>query len=167
LFNAVKSLVISSRGSFEVEGVNSRFAVSVHILTVLASRTSGLLTSEFIAGQVNTNPAVVRRLVGGLQKAGLVCSKLGPGGGLSLARVASSISLDSVYCAIKEADAPLLLPEHAKNPNGAFAQGILTSLGAEQALLAALRQTTIADVLADAQAGISRPNLELQNTGHP
>jgi Rrf2 family protein len=152
--------------------VNSRFAVSVHILTVLASKTGQVLTSEVIAEHVNTNPAVVRKLVGALQKAGLVCSKLGPGGGLSLARVAASISLDCIYAALKEEATNLLLPERAMNPNCDFAKGILTSLEdtcskAEQALQTALGQTTIADVLADAQAGIPQSHLELQNASHP
>ena len=148
--------------------MNSRFAVSVHILTVLASKTGQLLTSEVIAEQVNTNPAVVRRLVGALQKAGLVGSKLGPGGGLSLARAASAISLDSVYCAVKEEGTNLLVPEKTvSSPSCDFARGIMVSLEgtctkAEQALQAELRQTTIADVLADAQAGRPQFNLELQ-----
>ncbi len=152
--------------------MNSRFAVSVHILTVLASRTGQLLTSEVIAGHVNTNPAVVRKLVGALQKAGLVCSKLGPGGGLSLATEASSISLACVYAALKEDDTNLLIPEHAMNSNCDFAKGVLASLEgscskAEQALQAALGQTTIADILAQARAGIPQSQLELQNAGHP
>ena len=152
--------------------MNSRFAVSVHILTVLASRTGQLLTSETIAGQVNTNPAVVRKLVGALQKAGFVCSKLGPGGGLSLVRAASDISLSCVYMALREQDTKLLIPEHAMNSNCDFAKGISASLEdscskAEQALQATLGQTTIADILADARAGIPQSQLELQNPRHP
>jgi DNA-binding IscR family transcriptional regulator len=121
---------------------------------------------------VNTNPAVVRKLVGALQKSGLVCSKLGPGGGLSLARAASDISLAGVYLALKEDDTNLLIPEHAMNSNCDFAKGVFTSLEdccdkAEQALQAALGQTTIADVLADARAGIPQSHLELQSARLP
>jgi Rrf2 family protein len=152
--------------------VNSRFAVSVHILSVLASRMGQLLTSEVIAEHVNTNPAVIRKLVGALQKAGLVCSKLGPGGGLSLATEAASISLACVYVALKEDDTNLLIPEHAMNSNCDFAKGVLTSLEdscskAEQALQVALGQTTIADILAEARAAIPQPHLELQNARLP
>lgn len=152
--------------------MNSRFAVSVHILTVLASRTGQLLTSEMIAGQVNTNSAVVRKLVGALQKAGFVGSKLGPGGGLNLAINPSAISLACVYMALKEEDTHLLIPEHAMSSNCDFAKSILASLEgscnkAEQALQATLGQTTIADVLADARAGIPQTKLELQNARHP
>jgi Rrf2 family protein len=152
--------------------VNSRFAVSVHILSVLASKTGQLLTSDVIAEHVNTNPAVIRKLVGALQKAGLVCSKLGPGGGLSLARAASDVSLACVYLALKEEDTNLLIPEHAMNSNCDFAKGVLTSLEdscsqAEQALQAVLRETTIADILVNAQAGISQSKLELHNARFP
>lgn len=153
--------------------MNSRFAVSVHILTVLASRTGQLLTSEAIAEQVNTNPAVVRRLVGVLQKAGLVGSKLGPGGGLNLAREAAGISLNCVYAAVKEDGTNLLVPEKVvSSPSCDFARDIMGSLEgtcqkAEQALLAELRQTTIADVLAQAQSRLPERNLELQTTRHP
>ncbi len=152
--------------------MNSRFAVSVHILTVLASRTGQLLTSEVIAEHVNTNPAVVRKLVGALIKAGLVCSKLGPGGGLSLALEPSGISLACVYTALKDDDSSLLLPEHTKSPNCEFAYGVLASLEdscgkAEQALQTVLGQTTIAGILADAWAGIPQSQLELQSARHP
>jgi Rrf2 family protein len=142
------------------------------VLTVLASRTGQLLTSEAIAGQVSTNPAVVRKLVGALQKAGFVGSKLGPGGGLSLARAASDISLACVYMALKEEDTHLLIPEHAAKADCDFAKGIFAALEgscskAEQALQAALKQTTIADVLADARAGIPQAQLELHNSRLP
>ncbi len=152
--------------------MNSRFAVSVHILTVLASRTGQLLTSETIAGQVNTNPAVVRKLVGALQKAGFVGSKLGPGGGLNLAINPSAISLACVYTALKDDDTSLLIPEHAAKADCDFAKGIFVSLEgscdkAERALQASLGQTTIADVLADARAGIPQSQLELHNARLP
>ena len=153
--------------------MNSRFAVSVHILTVLASRMGQLLTSEAIAEHVKTNPAVVRRLVGALQKAGLVASKLGPGGGLSLAREARLISLGCVYAALKEDSTNLLIPERTvSSPSGDLTRGIMESLEetctkAEQALWAALGETTIADVLEEAKAKIPKLDLEFQTARHP
>ena len=44
--------------------VNSRFTVSIHVLCLLASKRREPLTSEYIAGSVNTNPVVIRRLLG-------------------------------------------------------------------------------------------------------
>ena len=42
------------------------------------------MTSEYIAGSVNTNPVVIRRLLGSLRGAGIVESRTGVGGGWSL-----------------------------------------------------------------------------------
>ena len=44
--------------------VNCRFTVSIHVLCLLASKRREPLTSEYIAGSVNTNPVVIRRLLG-------------------------------------------------------------------------------------------------------
>ncbi|MBV9496028.1 MAG: Rrf2 family transcriptional regulator, partial [Acidobacteria bacterium] len=43
---------------------SSRFATAVHILTLLAGENEEPLTSDYIAGSVNTNPVVIRRLLG-------------------------------------------------------------------------------------------------------
>lgn len=49
--------------------VNSRFSVAIHILSLIATTSDkSLLTSDFIAGSVNTNPVVVRRMIGVLKK---------------------------------------------------------------------------------------------------
>jgi DNA-binding IscR family transcriptional regulator len=61
--------------------VNSKLTVGVHILALLAMMGETQLTSEQIAGSVNTNPVVIRRLLGLLRTAGYVESTSGPGGG--------------------------------------------------------------------------------------
>lgn len=49
--------------------VNSRFSVAIHILSLIATTSDkSLLTSDFIAGSVNTNPVVVRRMIGVLKR---------------------------------------------------------------------------------------------------
>ena len=57
--------------------INSRFAVAIHILALVAAGPREQVTSEFIAGSVNTNPVVIRRISGMLRKAGLIESKVG------------------------------------------------------------------------------------------
>ena len=52
--------------------INSRFAVAIHILALVAAGPREQVTSEFIAGSVNTNPVVIRRISGMLRKAGLI-----------------------------------------------------------------------------------------------
>ena len=44
--------------------LSSKLTVGVHILTVLALTPDQAQTSEYIAGSVNTNPVVIRRLLG-------------------------------------------------------------------------------------------------------
>src|SRR3712207_248133 len=64
---------------------SSRFAVAVHILTLLADAGGEPVTSEYIAASVNTNPSLIRRLLSALARAGLTTSQLGTGGGALLA----------------------------------------------------------------------------------
>lgn len=59
---------------------NSQFAVALHILTLLALNAHEPLTSEYIAGSVNTNPVFIRRVLGKLAHASLVTSQPGVGG---------------------------------------------------------------------------------------
>ena len=59
---------------------NQRFSISIHALTLLAANSTPL-TSEMIAGSVDTNPVVIRRTMAGLRERGLVESKPGAHGG--------------------------------------------------------------------------------------
>ena len=132
---------------------NTRFAVAVHVLTLLAQQGGSPVTSEYVAGSVNTNPSLVRRLLGALARAGLTTSQLGAGGGALLARPASAITLRDVWRAVDEGE---LFALHRERPNpqcpvGRNIQGALTAHfgAATRALEAELDRTTIADVLRD------------------
>ena len=57
-------------------------------------------TSEFLAKSMGTNPAVFRRTMAGLRNAGYVQSGRGHGGGWSLARPLSELTLLDVYTAL-------------------------------------------------------------------
>lgn len=78
---------------------NTRFSVALHVLAHLAKAREPQ-TSEHLAECVETNPVVVRRTLAGLREAGLVTSSRGTGGGWSLARNASTITLRDVYVAL-------------------------------------------------------------------
>lgn len=82
---------------------NVRFATSLHILTLLAYTNDELLSSEFIAGSININPAVVRKEISNLRNNGLIESKEGKGGGSRLAKPASEIHISDIYKAVKPA----------------------------------------------------------------
>ena len=81
---------------------SSRFAVAVHILTLLAGADDEPIKSDQMAGSVNTNPVVIRRILCSLSRAKLVTSQTGAAGGSRLARKPSQISLLDVYRAVEE-----------------------------------------------------------------
>ncbi len=56
---------------------NSRFAVAVHVLSLMAWSGEEPLKSEQVAESVNTNPVVIRRMLLELAEAGLVVSQTG------------------------------------------------------------------------------------------
>jgi Rrf2 family protein len=129
---------------------NTRFAVAVHVLTLLAQAPQ---SSEAMAGSVGTNPVHVRRVLGPLRRAGLVTSRSGAGGGWHLARPATEITLGQVWRALHAADALLALHEGA-NPDCAVGRNIqatLEDIGAQaaRAVEAELDTITVADVLRD------------------
>jgi Rrf2 family protein len=109
---------------------NSRMTVAIHVLSYMTSAASKNLepvTSDQIAYSVATNPVVIRRMLGLLQKAGLVSSRRGAHAGWMLARKPSAITLLDVYHAVE--DQPLFAM-HASPPNRAchIARGIQPAL---------------------------------------
>ena len=108
-------------------GISSRFTVGVHMLTLLAMIETRC-TSEWIAGSVNTNPVVIRRITGMLKRAGLVDVQAGKGG-TTLARDLEEITLLDVYKAVEVVEEGQLFSFH-ENPNiecpvGANIQSVL------------------------------------------
>src|ERR1700760_1168854 len=77
--------------------VNTRFATGVHTLVLLAVEPEVLQTSEDLARKLNTNPVIIRRVLGLLQKAKLIESQKGPSGGSKLARSPKSITLVYIH----------------------------------------------------------------------
>jgi Rrf2 family protein len=122
-------------------------------LTLLASESDETLTSETIATSVNTNPVVIRRLLGDLRVAKLVDSQAGARGGWRLLRGAEAITLRDVYRAVEDSE---LFGPHTNPPNARCAVGgnIVRALSrrfetAHQSMEEDLARSTIADVLKD------------------
>lgn len=80
---------------------SSRFAVAVHVLTLLAWAGDEPLKSEQVAASVNTNPVVIRRILCALARSGLVVSQTGAAGGTRLARPPRDITLRDIYRAVE------------------------------------------------------------------
>ena len=80
---------------------SSRFAVAVHVLTLMAWSEDEPLKSEQVAESVNTNPVVIRRMLCELAEAGLVVSQTGSMGGSRLSRKPDEITLLDLYRAVE------------------------------------------------------------------
>ncbi|HEX6507367.1 MAG TPA: Rrf2 family transcriptional regulator [Chloroflexota bacterium] len=137
--------------------INSRFTVAVHLLALMSAgreRYAGMpITSEMASESVNTNPVVIRRILGLLRKAGLVSSQPGPAGGWLLERDPDQITLRDVYRAVKDES---LFSMHHRPPSaqchvGRNIQETLEGYfsAAECALAEKLGEHTIADVVDD------------------
>jgi DNA-binding IscR family transcriptional regulator len=77
--------------------ISGKFAITIHILTLLSKFPEEYLSSEFIAGSMNLHPVLVRKEIANLKKNNIVESKEGKNGGTKLLKSASNISLDAIF----------------------------------------------------------------------
>lgn len=109
---------------------NSRLTIAAHALAWIGlyqRQGNEVATSEQIAGSVNTNPVVIRRLLGDLRRAGLVESRRGAGAGWSLARELDAMTLLDVYEAVEPG--PLFAMHRAQpDPECVVGSGIQPAL---------------------------------------
>lgn len=133
--------------------ISSRFSVGVHVLTLLAANPPGeLLTSDRMADSVNTNPVVIRRILGQLKKAGLVEVRAAAGG-TYLRRDPATITLLDVYRAVEVVEKHLFSIHDKPNPHCLVGRSIQATLDstlgrAQTALEQELAATTLAQVVA-------------------
>lgn len=132
--------------------ISSRFTVAVHILTLVSIQSNELSTSEWIAESVNTNPVVIRRIMGRLKKAGLVEVRLGTGGA-TLQKSLDDITLLDVYKAVEVVKEGELFKFHdSPNPDcavGAHIQVVLELIlvSAQEAMEKVLEDITMAKLM--------------------
>jgi len=131
--------------------ISSRFSVAIHIISILKLYGDPMPTSEYIAGSVNTNPVVIRRILGMLKQAGIVDMKRGTGGSYLL-KEAYDITLLDVYKAVGSVEEGELFQIH-DNPNpecpvGANIQEVVnvSLISAQEAMEAVLQKITLGDI---------------------
>ena len=136
---------------------DSRLPRVLHVLLHLDG-VDRPMTSEMIGEMLGANPSLVRRMMGGLRKAGFVGSTKGHHGGWHLARRLDEISLADVYAALgapnlfsvgMSDDAPQCLLERAANA--------ATARALDQArvrFLAELQGVTVAELVENARRDI-------------
>lgn len=97
--------------------ISSRFTIAVHIfLCIDTFEGQYKITSEFLAGSVNVNPVIIRKILQQLKAAGLVTIVRGSGGA-SIARPLEEITFLDIYRAVDCIEDGELFHFH-ENPNG-------------------------------------------------
>lgn len=128
---------------------NSQLSGVLHVLMHMALR-EGPTTSESLARAMQTNPVVVRRLMGGLRKAGFVASAKGHGGGWVVTCPLDTTTVGDIHQAL---GAPHLLAvgHRDENPDCVIEQAVNTALDAayrdaERLVLERLHGISLADL---------------------
>jgi len=131
---------------------NSQFSMAVHVLTMLARSEGQNVKSEYLAGSVNTNAVVVRRLLSQLGNANLVTCQTGSAGGARLAQNPAEIRLADIYHAVECGEVFALHRRGANKdcPVGRNIEAVLCNLqkAIDHAVDEKLAEYTLGDVLA-------------------
>jgi len=84
--------------------ITSRFTLAIQTLLVIACFSEKTkVTSTFLSNSTNSNPVIIRRILGQLKKAGLVEIKAGVGGSY-IKKPLDEITLFDVFNAVNAAD---------------------------------------------------------------
>lgn len=130
---------------------NTRLATAIHVAGMLSFAEHMPMTSEAIANSCNTNPVVIRRIIGLLTRCGLVTVKMGTGGGARLTKGPNEITLAEIYLSLEEGSV-FEVPQFDESFHcevGKIVRPVLANIlnEAEQSLVAKLNQITLADVI--------------------
>lgn len=131
---------------------DSKLSGVLHVLLHMAE-AGRPVTSETLARAMNTNPVVVRRVMGGLRDAGFVQSEKGVGGGWVIVPELSQITLLDVYLAVGSPGL-FAIGNRTENPACLVEKAVNDALGsaldeAEARLLARFGGITLADLARD------------------
>lgn len=130
--------------------MSTKLSVAIHILSLIEIGPPDRVNSELIAGSVNTNPVVVRRLMSKLKKAGLIHTSRGATQ-TYLLKKAEDISLYDVYAAV-ELDHEVFNIHQNPNPSclvGANIQSVLEDqyTKVQRSMEAELKEIALSDVI--------------------
>lgn len=148
---------------------NSRLAIAIHTAGMLAFGNEIPMTSKIIAESVDTNPVVIRRIIGSLVKHGLVEVKMGTGGGSRLTKSPKEITLAEIYLALEEGEI-FNVPEIKEKHNCPLAKIVRPILckffgEAENGLIEKLQNRTLQDVLSDIRKKLPEDFCLIENNG--
>ena len=133
--------------------ITTRFSVGIHILAVLDIYQDEVTSSSFIASSVNTNPAVIRKIMSLLKAGGLIHTQAGVAGA-RLAKPPEQIPLLAVYEAVyADNKSQELFDVHQDTSErclvGMHIQSAINPIlhQVEESLKAELKRSTLADVV--------------------
>lgn len=137
---------------------DTRLSDVLHVLLHMAQHDAPL-TSEALAGAMKTNPVVVRRTLAGLRDQGFVRSEKGHGGGWTLARELSGITLLDIYQAL-DAPAFFAMGHRSASPDCLVEKAVNKALGgafdeAQALLVSRFAKITLAQLAADFRKGMA------------
>ncbi|MBO0418956.1 MAG: Rrf2 family transcriptional regulator [Vagococcus fluvialis] len=129
--------------------MSTKLSVAVHILSLLDIEADNHLTSTQIAGSVNTNPVVIRRIMGQLKKANLIESYVGKKSN-KLSKLPSEITLLDIYLAVHEDELPFGIHQNTEINCvvGSQIQDVLetTYQKIQSEMMDSLKKVTLADI---------------------
>ena len=141
--------------------ITSRFTVALHIFTcVEVFKDDYKVTSDFLAGSINTNPVIIRKILTQLKKADLITIARGTGG-ITVNQPLSKITLYDVYRAIEPVEHGDLFHFHeSPNPKCPVGRNIHALLdgrlkAAQDAMEGELKKHTLEDLKKEALERIS------------
>ncbi|MBL0194103.1 MAG: Rrf2 family transcriptional regulator [Myxococcales bacterium] len=126
---------------------DGRLSGVLHVLLHMAQK-GGTVTSEVLAGAMDTNPVVLRRVMAGLRDRGYVQSEKGHGGGWTLDCDLAKVTLRDVYTALGSPS--LLAIGHRRETPGCIVEEAVNATlrksfeDAESLLLSRLGEVTLA-----------------------
>lgn len=131
---------------------DGRLSGVLHVLLHLAQK-NGPVTSHVLAGVMDTNPVVIRRVMSGLRDHGYVRSEKGHGGGWTLACDLSKVTLRDIYTALGSPSL-LAIGNRTETPGCAVEEAVNAALtrsfrDAEELLLSGLGEVTLATLHAE------------------
>lgn len=137
--------------------VSGRFTIAIHIfLCIDTFQDEHKITSDFLAGSIQVNPVIIRKLLGQLKEAGLITVQRGAGGA-RIAKDPRDITLLDIFNAVESLDDGKLFHFHEKpNPDCPVGRSVHPVLDSrleqiQAAMERELQSITLADVFADTQ----------------
>ncbi len=142
--------------------ISSRLTIAIHILACIETfKNEYKVTSDFLAGSVNVNSVVIRRILSQLRTAGFVEVARGTGGA-EIKKPLSEISMLDIYHAVDCVENGELFHFHENpNPNCPVGRNIHAILDnkldrVQQAMETEMAHITMEEIIAETQEFISK-----------